>query len=67
MKAKGKEGQQRMRWLESITNSMNMHLSKLWEIVKGRESWSATFHRVAELNMTKCLNHNNKNLICDDV
>ena len=64
---KRRRGWQRMRWLESITNSMNMHLSKLWEIVKGRESWSATFHRVAELNMTKCLNHNNKNLICDDV
>ena len=38
---KKKRGQQRMRWLENITNSMDMNLSKLWMIVKDRGNWGA--------------------------
>ena len=43
-----RRGQQRMRQFDSIINSMDMNLSKLWEIVKDREAWSATVHGVAK-------------------
>ena len=46
---KSRSGWQRMRWLDSITDSTDMNLSELWEVVKDRVAWCAAVHRVTKI------------------